>query len=57
MGYITFNKNLMSQRKAQGCDFVCIFIEEVSLYYDKDSLKFFCTFSLFKLELSMKYLP
>ena len=57
MGYITFNKNLMSQHKAQGCDFVCIFIEEVSLYYDKDSLKFFCTFSVFKLELSMKYLP
>ena len=41
-------------RLAPGCNFSCIFVEQVSFYYDKGSAKFVVASCFFKVEISMK---
>ena len=40
---------------ANGCDFLCILVEEVILYYDNYFPMFFSAIFLIKLELSIKH--
>ena len=49
-------KSKFNELQSNFTDFICNYVEEVTLSFYKDSKKICCSFSLFKFELSMKYL-
>ena len=49
-------KSKYNELQSNFTDFICIYVEEVTLFFYKGSIKIFNVFYLFKLELSIKYL-